>query len=274
MRRLRPFLAITLVLGVAVVLPLGAAAKHKPRHGSPGHGHMGPPGAGGGVGSSGGAGAGSPFGPPPVLENFQLRVGAYDPATGRAGDLVFSRDGLQPQLGLDSVFLEFGHHVSGQETKDLPHFTFYAPLGTEVIAPANGVVVFIDDKAGENDKSLTLAPSRNSHWGINLDHIMNLTVAVGDTVHAGEVLGTVGTPNGGVPGWGANELSVKEGEDQDPGAQFVCPWAVWDKATVASAQATITRLMNDWETWYGDPTVYDQAAQVSPGCDMQSEPIH
>lgn len=275
MRRLRLLVLIAASLGLAVALPLSAAAKHKPKHGQPRHVMPGP-GQGGSTGGGGNGGGQSQgqFGTPPVLENFQLRVGTYDPSTGKAGDLVFSRAGLQPQFGLNSVFLEFGHQVHGQVAKDLPHFTFYAPLGTQVIAPANGVVVFIDDKAGETDKSLTMAPDHTSHWGINLDHIQDMTVKVGDTVHAGEVLGTVGTPEGGVPGWGANELSVKMGRDQDAGSMFVCPWAAWDPATVKSAQATISKLMSDWEAWYGDSTVYDEASQVSPGCDMQSEPIH
>jgi murein DD-endopeptidase MepM/ murein hydrolase activator NlpD len=228
----------------------------------------------GGTGNTGGSGNGTQFCSSLKLEGFQLRVGRFDPSTGKAGDLVFSKAGLQPQVGVDSIFLEFGHKVSGSQTKDLPHFTFYALLGTQVISPNDGVVVFIDNKAGGQDQSVTIAPSTNSHCGVNLDHVTGVTVKPGDTVHAGDVIGTVGIPIGTAPGWGANELSVKDGLDQDAGALFLCPWKVWDPAKIAAAQGTTTQLMSDWETFVSDQTVYDQAAMVSPGCDMQSEPVH
>ena len=211
----------------------------------------------------------------PMLETFQLRVGTYDPATGKAGDLLVSKSGLQPQVGTNSVFLEFGHPVSGQQTKGLPHFTFYAPLGTQVVSPLSGVVIQVQAKPSGLDDSITVVPNMASNWGVNLDHITGRTVQQGQSVSAGQVIGTVGIPEGGAAGWGANELTLFHftGSPRDDAHKtFVCPWEGWDPAKLSAAQATITRLMSDWETWYGDSTVYDQAHQVSPGCDFESEP--
>lgn len=226
-------------------------------------------GNGGGNGSSGNADAS------PMLENFQVRIGPYDPATGKAGDLLFSKAGLQTQVGTNSVFLEFGHPVNGTQTKTLPHFTFYAPLGTQVLSPLTGVVIQVETKPSGLDDSVTIVPNMASNWGVNLDHVKDRSVQQGQSVSAGQAIGTVGIPEGTASGWGANELTLFHftGSPKDDAHKtFVCPWEGWDPAKKAAAQSATTQLMSDWETWSGDSTVYNQATQVSPGCDYESEP--
>jgi len=202
-----------------------------------------------GSGSSSGGGSNIP----PVLKNLIVAFGAYDAATGKAGDFVF----LASQ---SKVFDEFGVVVpnEGGNPVTLPTFEYKVDPNAQVVSPIDGIVTQVDYQEDQDDFSLILLPDADSNWFVNIDHVRNVMVSVGDTVTAGQQVGTSGT-------W-TDELGRVELMVVQDNTTYYCPFDVFDTALKAEYEEKVTLLMNEWEDFKGDTTIYDQGAMVAPGC--------
>jgi len=92
------------------------------------------------------------------------------------------------------------------------------------------------------------------------------TVSLGDTVAPGQVLGKPG------PGWdplctfGRFEIMI----NNTPEWLSYCPFAVFDPVTTQTFQDEVATFMDDWESFQGNPSIYDQSSQPYPGCNSLS----
>jgi hypothetical protein len=236
----------------------------------------------------------------PKLKNLMLQnLGPWDPSSATFGDLKFNARYSK------TVFDDFGMlHNPGQANQyDNPTFEFKAPADTVVISPVSGVVTMITWQPTTNykqdDWDIIIQPSKNSKWGINLDHLVSIdcdrsgvnpvtcdlpltisngknseVVKEGTVIEAGQVLGYVGNwpdnSNSGING--RTELTlfeyVREGtnKDQNYGVINHCPTMHLDESVELVYKSKIQDLMSSYETWSGDSSSYPQGQMVSPGC--------
>lgn len=145
-----------------------------------------------------------------------------------------------PNLGGRS-FVGFGDVTEGAEgTRGNPQPTFWAPLGTEVLAPVSGVVVAIS-VVWSGDESVMISADGDGDWVWEVEHVIDVRVAVGDVVEAGEVVALVSDYDvRNTPGVGLVELGLLEGGN--PPRHF-CPFAYVDPDAEASIVAGLELVL-------------------------------
>ncbi len=232
----------------------------------------------------------------PKLKNLMLQnLGPWDSASATFGDMKFdSRYGR-------TVFDDFGMIHNPGETRqyDNPTFEFAAPADSIVLAPISGVITMLtwQPTAGykQDDWDIIIAPSMGSKWRVNLDHVVSIDcdrtgsapifcdlpltidgdpVTEGTIIDAGQVLGYVGNlpdrTNSGING--RTELSffeyVRKAESpmEDFGVINHCPTMHLDDSVESVFKAKIQNLMDNYEAWAGNSSIYPQDEMVSPGC--------
>jgi len=83
-------------------------------------------------------------------------------------------------------------------------------------------------------------------------------VRAGDRVRAGQPIAEVGTLNSqGSRGLGLVEFGLLTGAGNGR-PLHVCPYAYFAPAVREAQLGILARLMADWETFAGDPTLYDE----------------
>jgi hypothetical protein len=92
-----------------------------------------------------------------------------------------------------------------------------------------------------------------------LDHVRNVTVEEGDSVTAGQVLGIPGA-------WAAIAGQYELQVNDDVHDTYACPMTFLAPEVAAATAASLEQLMSDWETFKGDPTLFDEASMAVPGC--------
>ena len=236
---------------------------------------------------------------PPKLQNLLIKnLGPYDSASATFGDIRY--DAKFDKLVLDV----FGYiHNKGQPNQyDNPTFEFKAPADTVVIVPVSGKIFTITWQESisypQEDWDILIRSSQHSEWAINVDHIVSIdcdrsgkatvrcdkplriggqVVYEGMPVEAGQVLGYVGNwpdyDNVGING--RTELTIMQylfkdgsmpGPDTFIGAMNYCPTMRLAKEVEFDIKATITELMQSYETWASDTSIYEQEKMVAPGC--------
>jgi ankyrin repeat protein len=235
----------------------------------------------------------------PKLQNLLVKnLGPYDSASATFGDIRYKAN--FGKLVLDV----FGYiHNKGQPNQyDNPTFEFKAPADTVVIVPVSGKIFSITwQETGsypQEDWDILIRSSQHSEWAINVDHIVSIdcdrsgkapvtcnkplriggqVVTEGMSVEAGQVLGYVGNwPDYNDVGInGRTELTImqylfKEGSTPGPdtfiGVMNYCPTMHLAKEVESDMKATITELMQSYENWTGDTSIYEQEKMVAPGC--------
>ena len=145
-----------------------------------------------------------------------------------------------PNLGGRS-FVGFGDVYEGAEgTRANPQPTFLAPLGTEVLAPVSGVVVGIS-VVWSGDESVMIAADGDGDWVWEVEHVIDVRVAVGDVVEAGQVVALVSDYDvRNTPGVGLVELGLLQGGNPP---QHFCPFAYVDPDAEASIVAGLELML-------------------------------
>ena len=190
----------------------------------------------------------------PVLSNLMVNFANYDAGSGKAGDFIFDP-------ALEKVFGDFGRVVSGPSgPKVLAQMDFFITLDTQIYAPIGGEVVRFVYQSSTNDYSIHIRPVFNSVWLINFDHLRNVPASIteGSIITAEQYIGTPGS-------WFSNgmvELMITY--DKGEGATGYCPYDFLSSSLKATYTAKINTLMSEWETFKGDPSIYNEAGHVSP----------
>jgi len=232
----------------------------------------------------------------PSLQNLMMQnLGPWDSDSATFGDLKFDH------RFASSVFDDFGMlHNQGQTDQYYnPTFEYKAPADSIVLSPISGVVTMLDwqptTSYKQDDWDIIIAPSENSKWGVNLDHVVSIdcdrsgknpvlcelpltmngeVVELGTVIEAGQVLGYVGnwpdTTNSGING--RTELTlyeyVRDGANTEGNMAVInhCPMMYLDESVAEDLKATIQELMVSFESWDGDSSTYNENEMVAPGC--------
>jgi hypothetical protein len=199
--------------------------------------------------------ASSSFDPAPEIKNLLVDFGRYDSASGRAGPFPFDPS-------KQKMFYEFNAEVSGPGgVKLLPTFEYHLVPDAKIYAPASGYVTLFkhQPETGDYEIGISRSPELASEKTgmITVDHLTNLTVAKGDFVTAGQLLGN---PGPWIEGVGKTELMVYEN-----GLAY-CPLSYMSDSLKAEYGQKIFFLMADWEAYKKDTTLYREASMAEPGC--------
>lgn len=220
-------------------------------------------GSGSGNGSGGGSGGAEPPASAVKIKHLGVNLAAYDASTNRAGDFQFTRENMSFNL----LFFNFGFVVPANSVgpeKVNPQPTFILPMGTKVHALIDGEVVSIT-KLYSNDYSVMLK-GPGSDLIFELEHVINVTVKVGDQVRAGDVVAEVsGYDAHNYAGMGLVEIGILNATSGGT-PTHLCPFDYLDESIRATTLQNISALQQAWETYRGDSNLYDQAAEVIAGC--------
>lgn len=208
--------------------------------------------------------------PPLLLKSLGINLDYYDPQTGKAGDLLFTKNKLQ----FDVLLTEFGFVIPGNMSstnsdKTNPQPTFQLPLGTKVRSLVDGVVVDVP-KLYSNDYSVMVSVNNKSQWRYETEHVINPLVKPGDKVKAGDVIAEVSPHNSeGNGGLGLVEIGILKGGNPP---QHICPFEYLDPSIKADVQQKLLALYKSWEEYKGNTNLHNESAQNIPGC-LTTNPI-
>lgn len=193
---------------------------------------------------------------PVKIKSLPLAIDKYNAATGMAGDIKFVKESFS-QGTPDMIMMGYGFQVpalDGSQGKTNPQPTFLAPAGTKVHALIDGKVVAIPTLYSK-DFSIHMQ-GKGSQLIFETEHVMNVTVKVGDQVKAGDVIAEVSTYDAkNIAGLGLVEIGVLQaGSDNPP--THLCTFDFLDDSIKAATLGKITQLETDWETFRGKTDLY------------------
>ena len=197
---------------------------------------------------------------PFYLENLGISFGPWNPETNFAGDFYFVPEQIK-------LFSEFGAEVLAHDgsLKRLPHFTYYARLDAPVLAASALEVYEILFQENGADYEVFTRSVNNPFYEVLYDHLVDLQVTKGEHVSAGD---TLGYPRAITPAYGFFEFMINNTKTH----YSYCPFCCFNPVTRSTYEQQVIELMQDWETFKMDTSIYDEAAHVSPGCLLDSIP--
>lgn len=219
--------------------------------------------------NSAGSSSNGPEGGGPTIKHLGINLDYYDESTKTAGDIKFTKLPAVPS-GLDSVFEEYGRWSeanSAAPKRRNPQPTFIAPLGTKVHAIVDGTVVNVP-KLYSNDYSVHVQP-KGSSLIFETEHVINVSVKVGDTVKAGDVIAEVSDYDSrNLGGLGLFEIGVLI-----PGnpPKHACTFDYLDDSIKTETLKKITALEDAWEKFSGNNNYYNQSSEPTPGCSTKDQ---
>lgn len=214
-----------------------------------------------------------------VLKRHPIDLEPYDAVSGRAGDASFVRP-----LFLNRVYTEFGFVIpaatsSTGNDKPNPQPPYLAPMGTKVRSAVDGVVDQIADLCSTptlGDVSVMVKPdglAGRCYMVVEFEHVVKPAVRTGDRVTAGQIIAEVGPLNSqGSRGLGLVEFGILTGSSNGR-PLHVCPYAYFDPAVRGTQLAILGRLIADWEGYFGDTTLYNEAAWAGGITGCRSGPL-
>lgn len=199
------------------------------------------------------------------IKNIGINLDYYDATTNRAGDVVFTKDGIEEYGNI--IFTNYGEVSKANSARPVdtlnPQPTFIIPLGTRIRSLIDGVVVRVE-KLYSGDYTVQTASSADSNWIYETEHINNPTVKVGDKVTAGQVIGEASTHDSQYhPGFGLYEIGILHGGNPP---EHVCIFNYLDDSIKEDTYAKLRAFYKSWETYMGDDKLYDESKMVIPGC--------
>ncbi len=210
---------------------------------------------------------------PVKIKSLGIDLDYYDPATNKAGDIVFMKDAFQ-EGSVQQVFMEYGYVIAGNsatnfQSKANPQPTFILPVGTKVRSLVDGVVEDVP-KLYSGDYSV-MVKGKGSELIFETEHVMNPVVKKGDTVKAGQVVAEVSDYDAKNFGGKYSLLDIGVLQGGNP-PQHLCLSDYLDDSIKEETLKKITALKKSWEEYRNEPNAYDESAVVIPGC-ISREPI-
>lgn len=204
-----------------------------------------------------------------VMKSVGFNLGTYDPATNRAGDMVFTKEGIP----FDQIWGDFGQQdprSPNDQSKRNPQPTYILPLGTKVQSLIDGYVTKVDDLYS-GDMTIWVSPFMNGNKWFEHEHVINPSVKVGDKVTSGQAIAEVSTHDSqNHPGFGILEVGLFE---PIPPSQTIhsCLYQYIDKSVRDDIFSKITALHKGWESYIGKD-VYPDNYPI-PGC-ISLDPVN
>ncbi|MHA1285530.1 MAG: hypothetical protein ACTSQP_23745, partial [Promethearchaeota archaeon] len=109
------------------------------------------------------------------------------------------------------------------------------------------------------DYEIVIKTSPLSPWLVVQDHVLNLTISVGQKIVVGTILGKPGT---GIGQLGRTEIQVY----LEITNTNYAPFLLFDPSLREEYEQKVWNLMSDWENFKNDTTIYDQEAMIYAGC--------
>lgn len=201
----------------------------------------------------------------PVIKHLGVEFGRYDAASGQAGDFLFTNK--KYEFDVKKMLSEFGdvvvNELTGPAGKTSSSVNYGLPPGVAVKSMIDGVVKRVLKNTGAtSDSEIHVSPNDSyGPWLIIVDHVSNVAVVEGQKVQAGDKLGEVGS----------NRIEYSVTRIVVPlraGSANVdfCPWQFLDLKLKDSLLQKLKDMQADWETYKGDPNVYDEASMPLPAC--------
>lgn len=201
------------------------------------------------------------------IKHLGINLDYYDPATGKAGDLVFAKYQFA-EGGFDTLFMEYGEQMEVSSARPNPSRnpqpTFLAPLGTKVYAIADGEVIDVP-QLYSGDYSVMIQ-QKGSDIVFEMEHVMNVIVKPGDKVTAGDVVAEVSDYDSrNIDGLGLVEIGVLI-----PGnpPKHACPFDYLDESIKDETLQQLAALKRDWQEYMGEETALTTTVheEIIPGC--------
>ncbi len=213
-------------------------------------------------------------GTPPVFKSHIVDHGAGAASSGSWGGFV-----LDPTLPRDAISAFATTISSGSGTKRLSSVDYFLPKSQSVYAPIDGRVVSVtfQNQWWEQDYEIAIEPVKDSHYRVSLDHVLAPTIKAGDTVIAGQKLGSVGNSITNGPTnpivnsvYGVVELQV----NYYPGSSctdyattlYECPFQYFSPSLATTLSSQVTQLMSNWEAAKNNTSLFDESTMPYPGC--------
>ncbi len=171
------------------------------------------------------------------IHNLGVTFAAWDRGTDQAGDFTFVDAERK-------VFREFGDPLTNSSSQ-LPCFEYHLPREVSIRAITNGVIERAGPHPSGADYEIAMVCSDDKKWEIIYSHLLNLRVAAGDTVRAGDVLGNPGV---WTPALGRFEISVNKIKT----VTSYCPFCYFDEATTLVYQAKVAQHISEIEAFLGN----------------------
>lgn len=205
------------------------------------------------------------------IKSMPVEIGTYDPATKRAGDLLFPDqnlpEGVQPVLFSEFGYLVPGNSANNYNPKPSPQPTFMVAGGTKIKAMIDGKVVSVS-KLYSGDYTIHMQGD-GSDLIFEHEHVINPLVKEGDTVKAGAVIATASDVDAGkILGLGLFEMGLLKGGNPPT---HLCIFDYLDDSIKQDTFDRITALKKAWEDYKGDTTLYGDSVAI-PGC-ISRDPI-
>lgn len=205
------------------------------------------------------------------IKHLGVELEAYNPATNKAGDFVFTKAKFAAGDAMQMLFMNYGYVMPAVNRADgkamgNPQPTFILPLGTKVHSLVDGTV-FETPKLYSGDYSVQVQ-GEGSDLIFETEHVINVKVKKGDKVKAGDVIAEVSDySTKGYAGFGLVEIGVLKGGNPP---SHLCPFDYLDNSIKDKTLKNITALQKSWEEYRGDTTIYDESKVVIPGCESRT----
>ncbi|HHS14193.1 MAG TPA: hypothetical protein ENN03_10570 [bacterium] len=193
-----------------------------------------------------------------TIHNLGVKFGSYNAGTGRAGDFIF-------QASQNKVFLEFGAVVGDGQggIKELPTFEYRLDKDAWITAIASGTVTRFVYQSETQDYEFSVRSDEDPDWTVGYDHVKNPRVGMGDRVMPGDTLGNPGT-------WSATLVRFEIMINNYATGLSYCPFCCFLPESTLVYQNRVRLLVDQWEAFKGDTTIYDDHLWPWPGCRMES----
>lgn len=202
------------------------------------------------------------------LKTIGFNFDNYNPATNRAGDMVFTHADHDLSGHFHLIFSDFGTQDPRSPTdpsKRNVQPTFVLPLGTKVLSLVDGVVSNVETLYSNDSTIMVTSTGENTSYIYETEHIINPLVKKGDQVKGGQVIGEVSTHDSQYhPGFGIVEIGILHPVDNQ--AAHICPFYYLDSSVKADIQKKIINVHKAWMEYTGLPNLYDDAHAAEPGC--------
>jgi len=178
------------------------------------------------------------------IVNLLVEIGPLDKRRATAGDLRFSEDHY--------TFRGFGDLGN-------PNFEFLVHKDATVVSPCNGVVTRLIYQEDTDDYEIFIRPTMWSPWRASIDHVVDLTIQLGDQVVGGQ---EIGRPQPLPRGLGRVELQI----NNDDLRYYYAPFALFEETLRSQFESQIWQLMSDIETFTRDFGRYSEWRMIFGGC--------
>jgi murein DD-endopeptidase MepM/ murein hydrolase activator NlpD len=184
---------------------------------------------------------------PPVFKHIGVDLAPVDHATGWAG--AFNFNDLAGVGGSTNFFEPFAHQQPYGGYAPISDWIFGTAPGTNIYSPLDGIVVYVAHNSNWDDWEVIINPRNcnKSFYVVTVDHIVDVTVAIGDRVVAGQVIGKKGADhyNGQYEGNARTfEITVS-----DANGNAYCPLLFFPEQERIEAAAKLEQLMIDIESY-------------------------